>query len=157
MAAGNGAARDPASPFDPMHPPSCCVCVNVVGNPSSPWEPVRVDLDDAPRHVGNGIVLRELREGDVTQRASLGRRREIVRSFGGSLDQDQPLSEHDARTQLAHRFGPGPHWVRRAYRFVRGRQPSREDLVDIFDPTCCGEVVAVDDQVALVREIRGSA
>ena len=46
----------------------------------------------------------------------------------------------------------GGRW---AYRLVQGRRPGPEDLVDIFDPTCCDEVVAVRDQIASVREIRG--
>jgi len=45
---------------------------------------------------------------------------------------------------------------RQACRIVQGRRPEREDLVDIFDQTCRDEVVTVDDQVVLVRRLRGS-
>lgn len=43
---------------------------------------------------------------------------------------------------------------RKAYRVVRGRRPGRNDLVDIFDPASCDEVMGVDDQVASVRRLR---
>ena len=43
---------------------------------------------------------------------------------------------------------------RRAYRHVSGRRPERADLVDIFDATCCGDVVSVDEQLASVRRLR---
>ena len=46
---------------------------------------------------------------------------------------------------------------RKAYRIVRGRRPGREDLVDIFDPTCCDEVVTVEGQAAAVRRHRDLA
>lgn len=45
---------------------------------------------------------------------------------------------------------------RRAYRLVAGRTPEREDLVDIFESTQCGEVVSVSDQLASVQRIRSS-
>lgn len=44
---------------------------------------------------------------------------------------------------------------RQACRIVRGRRPEREHLVDIFDHTCCDEVVTVNDQVGLGRRLRG--
>jgi hypothetical protein len=43
---------------------------------------------------------------------------------------------------------------RRAYRHVPGRRPDRSDLVDIFDATCCDDVVSVDDQLASVKRLR---
>ncbi len=70
-----------------------------------------VDIDDVPELVGNGVRLREFRDRDIAQRASLGRSREITRGFGGDLDADEPLSEPDAAAELGRRFGPGPHWV----------------------------------------------
>ena len=71
----------------------------------------RVDIDDVPELVGDGVRLRGLRDGDIARRASLGRSREIVRGFGGDLDEDEPMSEPDAAAELGRRFGPGPHWV----------------------------------------------
>ena len=70
-----------------------------------------MELDDAPRLPGNGVVLRELRPDDIRVRAAIGRRREVVRAFGGDLAQDEPMTEEEAARGLQHRFGPGPHWV----------------------------------------------
>ncbi len=64
-----------------------------------------------PELIGNGVRLRELRDSDIAQRASLGRSREIIRGFGGDLDADEPMTEADAAAELGQRFGPGPHWV----------------------------------------------
>ena len=64
-----------------------------------------------PELVGVGVRLRELRDGDIVQRASLGRSREIIRGFGGDLDADEPMAEPDAALELRQRFGSGPHWV----------------------------------------------
>jgi hypothetical protein len=44
---------------------------------------------------------------------------------------------------------------RRAYVHVAGRRPSFEDLVDIFDPADCGDVVSVDAQKLSIKELRG--
>ena len=68
-------------------------------------------VDAIPLLVGNRVRLRELREADVEHRAALGRSREIVRSFGGELARDEPMTEEEAEAQLRWRFGPGPHWV----------------------------------------------
>ncbi len=43
---------------------------------------------------------------------------------------------------------------RKAYRIVRGRRSGPDDLVDVFDPTCCDCVVGVDEQLASVRSLR---
>jgi hypothetical protein len=43
---------------------------------------------------------------------------------------------------------------RRAYRHVLGRRPDRADLVDIFDETCCDDVVSVEEQLASIRRLR---
>jgi len=45
---------------------------------------------------------------------------------------------------------------RSAYRFVAGRRPGREDLVDIFAPAACDRVVGVDEQITTVRELRAA-
>ena len=70
-----------------------------------------MDVDYVPELVGNGVRLRELRDGDILRRASLGRSREIDRGFGGDLDEDEPMTDQDAVDELRRRFGPGPHWV----------------------------------------------
>ena len=70
-----------------------------------------VEIDDAPELVGNGVRLREPRDSDTAQRASLGRSREVMRGFGGDLDADELMTEPDAAAELGRRFGPGPHWV----------------------------------------------
>jgi hypothetical protein len=44
---------------------------------------------------------------------------------------------------------------RRAYRLRPGQRPSGDDLVDIFDPAECGEVVTVHEQQANVQLLRG--
>lgn len=68
--------------------------------------------DDAvPELVGERIRLRASTDADVSTRAALGKSAEVVRSFGGTLDSDEPMSEDEAALHLAHRFGPGPHWV----------------------------------------------
>lgn len=41
-----------------------------------------------------------------------------------------------------------------AYRLVSRRRPTREDLVDIFESTCCDAVVTIDDQAQSVRRYR---
>ena len=48
---------------------------------------------------------------ETATRAALGRRREIVRGFGGDIAEDGPMTEEEATFELGHRFGPGPHWV----------------------------------------------
>ena len=70
-----------------------------------------MDVDHVPELVGNQVRLRELRDSDIALRASLGRSREIARGFGEDLHLDEPMAEQDAAAELAHRFGPGPHWV----------------------------------------------
>ena len=70
-----------------------------------------MNIDDVPELVGDGVRLRQLRDSDIAQRATLGRSREIVRGFGGDLDENEPMAEPDAAAELGHRFGPGPHWV----------------------------------------------
>ncbi len=70
-----------------------------------------MDHDDVPVLTGERLRLRPPEERDIAVRAGFGRRREIVRSFGGDLDADEPLDLDDAAAQLAARFGPGPHWV----------------------------------------------
>ena len=70
-----------------------------------------MDVDHVPELVGDGVRLRELRDGDIARRASFGRSREIARGFGEDLDSDEPMTEHDAADELSRRFGPGPHWV----------------------------------------------
>ncbi|NNC80369.1 MAG: GNAT family N-acetyltransferase, partial [Acidimicrobiales bacterium] len=70
-----------------------------------------MDIDAAPLLIGDGVRLRGPSEDDVRRRASLGRSREIVRAFGGTLEHDEPMSEEDAEIQLRWRFGAGPHWV----------------------------------------------
>ena len=45
---------------------------------------------------------------------------------------------------------------RMAYRIVRGRRSGPDDVVDVFDPTCCDSVVGVDEQLAAVRALRES-
>ncbi len=42
---------------------------------------------------------------------------------------------------------------RRAYRLRSGRRPTREDLVDIFDPAECGDVVTVEKQYETVERL----
>jgi hypothetical protein len=44
---------------------------------------------------------------------------------------------------------------RRAYRLRAGQKPNRDDLVDIFDPAACGEVVSVQRQYEAVERLRG--
>ena len=68
-------------------------------------------MDDVPRLEGTGVILRDVRHGDAATRAALGRRREIVRGFGGDIAEDAPMTEEEATFELGHRFGPGPHWV----------------------------------------------
>ena len=70
-----------------------------------------MDPDAPPTLLGERVRLRPAREDDVARRAALGRRREIVRSFGGDLAVDGQMSEPEARLELEARFGPGPHWV----------------------------------------------
>ncbi len=43
---------------------------------------------------------------------------------------------------------------RRAYRHHPGRRPTRDDLVDIFDPADCEDVVMVQEQEARMRSLR---
>ena len=70
-----------------------------------------MDLNAAPRLVGESIILRSQRRRDVSHRASLGRRREIVRAMGGDITTDLSMTRSAARRQLNRRFGSGPHWV----------------------------------------------
>jgi len=44
---------------------------------------------------------------------------------------------------------------RKAYRHHLGRRPTREDLVDVFDPASCEDVVTIDEQERTVRSLRG--
>lgn len=44
---------------------------------------------------------------------------------------------------------------RRAYRLRSGRQPGRDDLVDIFDPAYCDQVLSVEEQQAELERLRG--
>lgn len=44
---------------------------------------------------------------------------------------------------------------RRAYRLSSERRPTRDDLVDIFDPVDSGEVVTVQEQLETVERLRG--
>jgi hypothetical protein len=44
---------------------------------------------------------------------------------------------------------------RKAYRHHPGRRPTRADLVDVFDPASCEDVVTVDEQERTVRSLRG--
>jgi hypothetical protein len=44
---------------------------------------------------------------------------------------------------------------RRAYRLRAGKRPDRADLVDIFAPASCDDVVTVDEQRAAVRRFYG--
>jgi hypothetical protein len=43
---------------------------------------------------------------------------------------------------------------RRAYQLQEGRKPSRQDLVDIFDPADCEDVVTVRRQYQSVERLR---
>jgi hypothetical protein len=43
---------------------------------------------------------------------------------------------------------------RLAYRHVSGHRPDRSNLVDIFDATCCQDVVGLEDQIASVKRLR---
>ena len=70
-----------------------------------------MELDAVPDLEGRGVRLRASNDDDVTRRAVLGRSRELVRSFGGDLAADEPMSEEAAAIELRHTFGPGPHWV----------------------------------------------
>ena len=70
-----------------------------------------MNVDDVPRLEGTGVILRDVRDGDAATRAALGRRREIVRGFGGDIAEDGPMTEEEATFELGHRFGRGPHWV----------------------------------------------
>ncbi len=67
--------------------------------------------DDVPELRGGRVRLRAHTDADIKRRAELGQNREIVRSFGGSIDTDRPISEEEAELGLTYRFGPGPHWV----------------------------------------------
>jgi hypothetical protein len=44
---------------------------------------------------------------------------------------------------------------RKAYRHLPGRRPTRADLVDVFDPTDCADVVTVAEQESAMRALRG--
>jgi hypothetical protein len=44
---------------------------------------------------------------------------------------------------------------RKAYRHHPGRRPTRADLVDVFDPADCAEVVTVAEQEDAMRSLRG--
>ena len=70
-----------------------------------------MDVDHVPELVGNGVRLREPRDGDIARRASLGRSREIASGFGDDLLGDVPMTEQDAADEFGRRFGLGPHWV----------------------------------------------
>jgi hypothetical protein len=51
---------------------------------------------------------------------------------------------------MSRQMGTG----RGAYRHVVGRRPDRGDLVDIFDETCCDDVVRIEEQLASIRRLR---
>ena len=70
-----------------------------------------MDVDHVLELVGDRVRLRELRDGDIARRASLGRNREIARGFGEDLHSDEPMTRQAAADVLSRRFGPGPHWV----------------------------------------------
>ena len=69
-------------------------------------------IDEPPPVIdGDRVRLRPYEERDAAVRAAYGRRREIVRAFGGDLPADEPLGIETASRQLTTRFGPGPHWI----------------------------------------------
>ena len=70
-----------------------------------------MDLDLVPRLQGSRVILRPHRNEDIAQRASLGRRRDIVRAMGGNISSDRSMTQAAARKQINRRFGPGPHWT----------------------------------------------
>ena len=70
-----------------------------------------MDYGMTPRLVGELVVLRCQKRGDVGKRASLGRRKEIARAMGANIDADLSMSRLAARRHLKRRFGRGPHWV----------------------------------------------
>lgn len=70
-----------------------------------------MDVDHVPELVSDRVRLRELRDGDIARRASLGQSREIARGFGDDLPSDEPITQQAAADELSRRFGPGPHWV----------------------------------------------
>ena len=70
-----------------------------------------MDYAATPRLVGELVVLRSQKRGDIGRRASLGRRAEIARAMGADMDADLSMSRATARRHLKRRFGRGPHWV----------------------------------------------
>lgn len=120
-----------------------------------------MDSEPPPTVVGDRVRLRPTRQADITARAALGRHREIVRSFGGDLDADAPMSEHEARIQLETRFGPGPHWViadehdefvgitRLAP--IDSANRSARFSIGIFDPTMLGQGLGTEATRMVVR------
>lgn len=70
-----------------------------------------MDFNAAPRLVGELVILRSHIRRDIRKRASLGRRREIIRAMGADIDTDLLMSRGAARRHLKRRFGRGPHWV----------------------------------------------
>ena len=75
------------------------------------WNAERMDYAATPRLVGELVVLRGQKRGDVAKRASLGRRAEIARAMGANIDEDLSMSRAAARRHLKRRFGRGPHWI----------------------------------------------
>ena len=57
------------------------------------------------------MILRPYRDEDAAQRASLGRRRDMVRAMGGNISSGRSMTQASARKQINRRFGPGPHWT----------------------------------------------
>ena len=120
-----------------------------------------MDSEPPPTLHGERVRLRPTREEDVTTRAALGRIREIVRSFGGDLATDGPMSEPEARIQLELRFGQGPHWViadlhddligiaRLAPLDTENR--SARFSIGIFDPTLLGQGLGTEATRLAVR------
>ena len=60
-----------------------------------------MDIELAPELEGDGVRLRSFTDADAATRASLGRSREIVRGFGGALEQDEPPDVQTAEPGVA--------------------------------------------------------
>ncbi|MEM9467231.1 MAG: GNAT family protein [Actinomycetota bacterium] len=72
------------------------------------------DLDlpaTVPTLTSDRVRLRPIGPDDARTRAGIGRVPEIVRAFGGELDEPTTMTVDQAAAELAHSFGLGPHWV----------------------------------------------